>query len=102
MSIVWLIILANNIINSLKKFKNNNNNNNKESPSFLLNLYEKATGVLIYNFGFQITLAHLFYLLFFTFVNFINNSLDNAAGIISIFIGIFILFIGIFFFFLLI
>ena len=73
----------------------------KEEPKFWESMHEKASGVLIYNFGILITLSHLFYLLFFTFVNFINNPLDKFIGLLGTFFGILILFITILFFFVL-
>ena len=55
-----------------------------------------------YNFAIAITLAHLFYMLFFSFVNFIINPKDKLIGLISTLFGILILFITTLLFFVII
>lgn len=62
--------------------------------NFWTDMYERISGVMLYNFGFSITLAHLFYLLYFTFVNFIVKPKDKLIGLISSLFGILIIFIA--------
>lgn len=65
-------------------------------------MFEKASGIILYNFGLAITMAHMFYLFFFSFANFIINPKDKLIGLIGTFFGILVVFFACLLFFIII
>lgn len=69
--LLWILVLTNIIIFSFKT-----NLKTKDEPTFWESMYLKASGTLLFNFALLVTISHLFYLLFFSFVNFLLNPRD--------------------------